>query len=35
MLVGEDLSGTETGAWLQRSGWLERLRPELKLAANI
>ena len=34
-LAGEDLRGTETGAWLQRSGWLERLKPELKLAANI
>jgi 2-phospho-L-lactate guanylyltransferase len=34
-LAGENLSGTETGAWLQRSGWLERLKPELKLAANI
>jgi 2-phospho-L-lactate/phosphoenolpyruvate guanylyltransferase len=34
-LVKEELRGTETGAWLQRSGWLERLKPELKLAANI
>ncbi|HWW18952.1 MAG TPA: 2-phospho-L-lactate guanylyltransferase [Candidatus Saccharimonadales bacterium] len=34
-IAGEDLSRTETGAWLQRSGWLERLKPELKLAANI
>jgi len=34
-LAGEDLRGTETGAWLQRSGWLLRLKPELKLAANI
>ena len=34
-LAGEDLRGTETGAWLQRSGWLERLKPEFKLAANI
>jgi 2-phospho-L-lactate guanylyltransferase len=35
ILASEDLRGTETGAWLQRSGWLERLKPELKLAANI
>jgi 2-phospho-L-lactate guanylyltransferase len=34
-LAREDLRGTETGAWLQRSGCLERLKPELKLAANI
>jgi 2-phospho-L-lactate guanylyltransferase len=34
-LVREQLRGTETGAWLERSGWLERLKPELKLAANI
>jgi len=34
-LAGQDLRGTETGAWLQRSGWLERLKPEFKLAANI
>jgi 2-phospho-L-lactate guanylyltransferase len=35
ILASEDLRGTETGAWLQRSGWLERLKPELKLAVNI
>jgi 2-phospho-L-lactate/phosphoenolpyruvate guanylyltransferase len=34
-LAREDLQGTETGVWLQRSGWMERLKPELKLAANI
>src|SRR5882724_524092 len=37
-LAREDLRGTETGAWLQRSGLLERLRvnsQELRLAANI
>jgi hypothetical protein len=34
-LALQDLRGTETGAWLQRNGWLERLKPELKLAANI
>jgi 2-phospho-L-lactate guanylyltransferase len=34
-LAAEDLRGTETGAWLQRTGWLERLKPDLKLAANI
>jgi 2-phospho-L-lactate guanylyltransferase len=34
MLVREDLRNTETGAWLQRSGLLDRLQPELKLAAN-
>jgi 2-phospho-L-lactate guanylyltransferase len=34
-LVREELRGTETGVWLERSGWLERLKPELKLAANI
>lgn len=34
-LAGEDLRGTETLSWLQRSGWLARLKPELKLAANI
>jgi 2-phospho-L-lactate guanylyltransferase len=34
-LALQDLRGTETGAWLQRNGWLERLEPELKLAANI
>ena len=34
-LAGRDLRGTETGAWLQSRGWLERLRPELKLTANI
>jgi 2-phospho-L-lactate/phosphoenolpyruvate guanylyltransferase len=36
-LAREDLRGTETGAWLDRSGWLQRLRvdsQELKLAAN-
>ena len=33
-LAERDLRGTETGAWLQCSGWLERLKPELKLAAN-
>jgi 2-phospho-L-lactate guanylyltransferase len=33
-LAERDLHGTETGAWLQSSGWLERLNPELKLAAN-
>src|SRR3984893_5948617 len=35
ILASEDLRGTETGAWLQRSCWLERVKPELKLAANI
>lgn len=34
-LAGEDLRGTQTGAWLRRSGLLERLKPERKLAANI
>jgi len=34
-LALQDLRGTETGAWLQRNGLLERLKPELKLAANI
>jgi 2-phospho-L-lactate/phosphoenolpyruvate guanylyltransferase len=34
-LAREDLHGTETSAWLQRSGWMERLKPELKLAAII
>lgn len=34
-LAQRDLRGTETGAWLERSGWLERLKPELKVAANI
>jgi len=34
-LARKDLRGTETGAWLQRSGWLDRLKPELKLAASI
>ena len=36
-LARENLRGTETGAWLARSGWLDRLRvdsQELKLAAN-
>jgi 2-phospho-L-lactate guanylyltransferase len=39
-LVRQDLRETETGAWLQRSGWLERLTEPvacnnaLKLAAN-
>jgi 2-phospho-L-lactate guanylyltransferase len=33
-LAERDLRGTETGAWLQSSGWLERLKLELKLAAN-
>lgn len=32
-LMQKDLRGTETGAWLQRAGWLGRLKPELKLAA--
>jgi 2-phospho-L-lactate guanylyltransferase len=34
-LAGEDLGDTETGAWLQRTGWMQRFKPELKLAANI
>jgi 2-phospho-L-lactate guanylyltransferase len=34
-LAEEDLRGTQTGAWLRRSGLLERLKPERKLAANI
>jgi 2-phospho-L-lactate guanylyltransferase len=34
-LAAQDLRGTETGAWLHRSGWLKRLKLELKLAANI
>ena len=34
-LARRDLRGTETGAWLQCSGLLERLGRELKLAANI
>ena len=33
-LAERDLRGTQTGAWLQSSGWLERLKSELKLAAN-
>jgi 2-phospho-L-lactate guanylyltransferase len=41
VLVGQDLRGTETGAWLQRSGLMKRLMEPvisdraLKLAANI
>jgi 2-phospho-L-lactate guanylyltransferase (CobY/MobA/RfbA family) len=36
-LVPWDLRGTETGAWLERSGLMARLRDDkpLKLAANI
>jgi 2-phospho-L-lactate guanylyltransferase len=34
-LALQDLRGTETGAWLHRTGWKQRLTPELKLAANI
>jgi 2-phospho-L-lactate/phosphoenolpyruvate guanylyltransferase len=36
-LVRQDLDGTETGAWLERSGLMTRLRDHkpLKLAANI
>jgi 2-phospho-L-lactate guanylyltransferase len=34
-LAERDLRGTETGAWLQGSSWLERLKPDLKLTANI
>ena len=38
-LVQHDLGGTETGAWLERSGWMDRLQRSsargLKLAANI
>ena len=36
-LVRWDLRGTETGAWLERSGLMSRLRDDkpLKLAANI
>jgi 2-phospho-L-lactate/phosphoenolpyruvate guanylyltransferase len=34
-LAQQDLRGTETGAWLQRSGWLDRLKQEYKMAANI
>jgi 2-phospho-L-lactate/phosphoenolpyruvate guanylyltransferase len=36
-IARQDLRGTETGAWLARSGWLQRLqgKPQgLKLAAN-
>ena len=36
-LAREDLRETQTGAWLERNGWLQRLRAdsqELKLAAN-
>lgn len=38
ILAGEDLCGTETGAWLQRSGLLELWKSEAderKLAANV
>jgi hypothetical protein len=41
VLVGQDLRGTETGAWLQRSGLMKRLMEPvisdkaLRLAANI
>ena len=40
-LAGQDLRGTETGVWLERSGWLERLREQdgraqaMKMTANI
>jgi 2-phospho-L-lactate guanylyltransferase len=34
-LAQQDLRGTETGAWLQCSGWLDRLKQEFKMAANI
>jgi 2-phospho-L-lactate guanylyltransferase len=34
-LTRQNLRGTETGAWLQRTGWLDRLQQECKLAANI
>ncbi len=40
-LAREDLCGTETGAWLERSGFMKRLTAPaisdnaLKLAANI
>jgi 2-phospho-L-lactate guanylyltransferase len=38
-LVQHDLSGTETGAWLERSGWMDQLQRSsargLKLAAKI
>jgi 2-phospho-L-lactate/phosphoenolpyruvate guanylyltransferase len=34
-LAQQDLFGTETGEWLQRTGWLERLKQEYKLAAKI
>ncbi len=36
-LVQHDLSGTKTGAWLERSGWMDQLRGArgLKMAAKI
>jgi 2-phospho-L-lactate guanylyltransferase len=34
-LAAQDLRGTETGAWLEHTGWTQRLKPELKLAANV